>query len=152
MGLIFDRSSEKPWTLDEVRQLNWRELELLLGVALEERGYEVQVTQPSNDGGVDVDANKIDFLRSILFRPKIVPRRKRLIIDAKQWETPVGSNPVNKIADTADEKGGTGVIASPSGFYQPAEKVAQNRGVKLYDGDRIVQIFNKTNPDINDIE
>lgn len=152
MGWILNRNSEKPWDIEDVRELGWRELELLLGVALEEKGYEVQVTQPTNDGGVDVDADKIDVLRSILFRPKIIPRRKRLIIDAKQWNNPVGSNPVRDIADTAEEKDGTGVIASPSGFYKPAEEVARSRGVKLYGGERIVKIFNKTKPDIDEIE
>ena len=44
MGL-FDGNSNQPWDIKQVRELHWRELELLLGVALEEKGYEVEVTQ-----------------------------------------------------------------------------------------------------------
>jgi HJR/Mrr/RecB family endonuclease len=152
MRSIFGRSNEKRWSTEQVKNLDWRDLELIIGAALENKGYSAEVTQPTNDGGKDVDADKIDILRSILFRPKIVPRRKRLIIDAKQWNTPVGSNPVQEIADTANEEDGTGVIAAPSGFRKSARDVAKRRGVKLYDGDRIVSLLNETNPDIEEIK
>jgi HJR/Mrr/RecB family endonuclease len=145
-------SGDEPWNLTLVKELGWRELEKMIGVALRSDGYDVEVTRPVKDGGIDVDASKIDLFKSLLFRPKIVPRRKRLIVDAKQWKTPVDAGSVEKIADVADEEGGTGVIASPSGFRKSAKRVASNRGVKLYDGDDIVELFNRTGIDKSDIE
>lgn len=151
MGL-FGGSDDQPWDQSRVEELGWRELELMIGAALQSQGYDAEVTPPVKDGGVDVDANRIDLLRSILLRPKIVPQRTRLVIDAKQWDSPVGADPVEDIADTADEKGGTGVIASPSGFWESAEEVSRKRGVKLYDGEKIVDLFNKSEVSESDIK
>lgn len=151
MGL-FDESEEQPWDEAQLKEVHWRELEYLIGHALQEKGYNAEVTDAVKDGGVDVDADRIDILKSILFRPKIVPIKEKLVIDAKQWSQPVGKNPVNDIADTAEERGGTGVIASPSGFTNSAKAVANEKGVKLYNADRIVKLLNTTDPEIPDIE
>jgi len=151
MGL-FGEPEEPPWDESRLKEVGWRELELLIGAALDSKGYDVEVTPAIKDGGLDVDADRIDVLKSILFRPKIVPRKKRLVIDAKQWNSPVGARPVEDIADTAEEKGGTGVIASPSGFRNSARDVAKERGVKLYDADKILELLNTTEIDISDIE
>lgn len=149
---LFGGGEEQKWNIQEVQDLDWRELELMIGAALQLKGYDVEITPPVNDGGRDVDADKIDLLRSILFRPKIRPRREKLVIDAKQWKNPVGSSPVIDIADTAKEQGGKGVIASPSGFYESAEEAARMRSVKLYDGERIMELFNETGVDESDID
>lgn len=151
MGL-FSEPEEPPWDESRLKKVGWRELELLIGAALESKGYDVEVTPAIKDGGIDVDADRIDVLKSILFRPKIVPRKKRLVIDAKQWSSPVGTNPVEKIADTADEQGGTGVIASPSGFYNSAKEVAENRGIRLYDAEQILELLNTTEVEVPDEE
>lgn len=151
MGLI-DDSEEPQWDESRLKQVDWRELELLIGAALDSKGYDVEVTPPIKDGGVDVDADRIDVIKSILFRPKIVPRKKRLIIDAKHWNSPVGANPVEDIADTAEEQGATGVIASPSGFRNSAKQVAEERGVKLYDADQILELLNTAEVELPDTE
>jgi hypothetical protein len=148
---LFGSSDNQPWDQSRVVELGWRELELMIGAALRLQGYDAAVTPRIKDGRLDVHDDKIDLLRSILIRPKIVPQRTRLIIDAKQWNSPVGAGPVEEIADTADDRGGTGVIASPSGFWKPAEDVAEKRGVRLYDGDRIIELFNKTQVSESDI-
>ncbi|OYR82466.1 hypothetical protein DJ71_11945 [Halorubrum sp. E3] len=151
MGL-FGEPEEPPWNEPRLKEVGWRELEFLIGAALESRGYDAEVTPAVKDGGVDVDADRIDLLKSILFRPKIVPRKSKLVIDAKQWSTPVGVNPVEDIAETAEEHGGTGVIASPSGFTNTAKEVANELGVKLYDADRILELLNTAEVEKPDIE
>jgi HJR/Mrr/RecB family endonuclease len=151
MGL-FGESEEPPWDESRLKEVGWRELELLIGAALDSKGYDVEVTPAIKDGGIDVDADRIDVLKSILFRPKIVPQKKRLVIDAKQWNRPVGTNPIEDIADTAEEQGGTGVIASPSGFRNSAKQVAKERGVKLYDAKKILELLNTTEVEIPDVE
>ncbi len=151
MGL-FDEPKEPLWDESRLKEVGWRELEFLIGAALKSKGYDAEVTPAVKDGGVDVDADRVDVLKSILFRPKIVPRKKKLVIDAKQWSTPVGVNPVKDIAETAEEKSGTGVIASPSGFTNSAEKVAEEVGVKLYDSERILELLNKTEVEVPEVE
>lgn len=141
---FFGRSDEPQWDESKLRGVEWRDLELLIGDALSSKGYDVEVTQPVKDGGVDVAADRIDVPKSILYRPKIAPRKKRLIIDAKQWNTPVGVNPVKAIAEIAEERGGTGVIASPAGFTASAKEQANKIGVRLYDADRVIELFNST--------
>jgi HJR/Mrr/RecB family endonuclease len=148
---LFGGSDDQPWDQSRVKELGWRELELMIGAALQSQGYDVEVTPRIKDGGLDVDADKIDVLRSILIRPKIVPQRTRLIIDAKQWNSPVGAASIEKIADTADDRGGTGVIASPSGFWKSAKDVSNERGVRLYDCEKIVNLFNNTQVSKSDI-
>lgn len=149
---LFGKSEESLWDEEKLREVGWRELELLLGIALESKGYDTEVTQAVKDGGVDVDAGRIELLKSILFRPKVAPRTERLIIDAKQWSTPVGVNPVEDIAERANERGGTGVIASPSGFTNSAKERADEIGITLYDADRIMELFNTTDVEAADIE
>lgn len=151
MGL-FGEPEDPPWDESQLKEVGWRDLELLIGAALDSKGYDAEVTPAVNDGGVDVDADRIDLLKSILFRPKIVPQKRKLVIDAKQWSQPVGKRPVGKIAETAEERGGTGVIASPSGFTNSAEEMADQKGVKLYDADRILKLLNTTEVEVPDRE
>ncbi|MFC5133879.1 MULTISPECIES: restriction endonuclease [Haloferacaceae] len=151
MGL-FGEPEDPPWDKSRLQEVGWRELELLIGAALDSKGYDAEVTPAVKDGGVDVDADRIDVLKSILFRPKIVPRKRKLVIDAKQWSQPVGKRPVENIAETAEERGGTGVIASPSGFTTSAKEMADEKGVKLYDADRILELLNTTEVEVPDVE
>lgn len=150
MGL-FSSKAGNSWTVSEVRDLHWRELEFMIGAALREQGHDVEVTKEAKDGGIDVDTKKLRILRSLLVGGVVFPSKERLVIDAKQWSDPVDRKPIEKMADTAEREGATGVVASPSGFYPSAKSAADEQGVRLYGPDKIVNLFNRTEVSEEDI-
>jgi hypothetical protein len=72
---------------DLIKTLDWRLFEKLLADVIETFEYEVELTKPTKDGGIDIVAIK----RSTSFGPH------RYLIQAKRWTNKVGIEPVRSL-------------------------------------------------------
>ncbi|HEX8245932.1 MAG TPA: restriction endonuclease [Longimicrobium sp.] len=69
------------------RTLSWRTFERLLADLLEEFGFEVELTQGTKDGGIDVIAVKNETYFGV----------HRYLLQAKRWANKVGIEPVQRL-------------------------------------------------------
>ncbi|MCZ2157416.1 MAG: restriction endonuclease [Bryobacterales bacterium] len=119
---------------------SWREFESsFLKEVLENLGFQdVEITQPTKDGGVDA---RVNYQRGIV--------KAAAIVSAKQWN-PKSVIPVSHIqqmrgiSDTAD----TGLIITTGKFSSEAKDEASvtganQRAIYLIDGDMLVQVCKK---------
>jgi len=120
-------------TLDRLRNIDPYEFEEFVGELWERQGWKTEVSQSSNDKGVDVVAEKTDGMVD-----------QKLAIQAKRYSegNKIGRQDVQqyhsmKVQDaTAD----AAVVATTSSFSTPAEDWASEHNVKLIDGQDLVEI------------
>jgi len=126
--LDFSRISEKltqyllehPNAIDD---LSPRKFEELIAYLMEKHGYEVELTQQSRDGGVDIFALKRDAFGSFL-----------TIVDCKKYSitNPVGVGLVRTMYGTLSvEKASHGIIATTSRFTKGAQDLAEQYKYQL---------------------
>lgn len=113
--------------LQTLRELNWRQFELLVGQYFEKQGFSIrQRAQPGPDGGVDV----------VIFREK-----EKYLVQCKQWRaTQVGVPIVRELMGAIATQGATGGYVVTSGtFTKPALDFAKNTNIHLIDGALLVR-------------
>lgn len=100
-----------------INDLSPRKFEELIAYLMEKHGYEVELTQQSRDGGVDIFALKRDAFGSFL-----------TIVDCKKYSitNPVGVGLVRTMYGTLIvEKASHGIIATTSRFTKGAQDLAE---------------------------
>lgn len=139
-AIIRNRYIESPHTADHATRvllgLDWRELELLCGVAYEHIGFEVIVTPLGDDDGVDV------------FAANHMPGQKGLVvIQAKKWSNsnPVGKREVRELLGTIDLHRATkGVLVTTGRYEAGALKMAEtDPRIELLGPEHILQLLNE---------
>ena len=96
---------------------NGREYEIFCGNLLKEAGWDVKMTNESNDQGVDLIASIENF---------------KVCIQCKRYSSPVGNKGVQEIiAGTLFYEGTHSVVVSSAGFTKSAMKLAKKAGVIL---------------------
>jgi HJR/Mrr/RecB family endonuclease len=113
----------------DMTQMNWRQFELLIGEFFRRSGYEVHVTPPSGDGGVDVRAHRAVGELG----PELV------LIQAKRYATDrsVGIEAVKALWSDVNEAGATrGVIATTSKLAPGARAYCEARRYRLTAAER----------------
>jgi len=122
------------WTRHHLLQLDPYEFEALMAELWSRMGYEVTLTRPTADGGVDVRA----------ISPGIP--ETRVAIQAKRYSptnrvgAPEGSRYAGLALDPDVDKV---VIVTTSSFTNPAIEEAERRGVRLVDGKELLDLLNK---------
>ena len=102
---------------------NGREYEIFCGNLLQEAGWNVKITNESNDQGVDLIAS----IENI-----------KVCIQCKRYSNPVGNKGVQEIiAGTLFYEGTHSVVVSSSGFTKSAMKLAKKAGVILLSDDEL---------------
>ena len=103
---------------------NWevltpRQFESAVSLKLERDGFKVQVTNYSNDGGVDVEGAD--------------PKGHSTIIQAKQYKNPVGVSVVREMIGVRSSRSDNPrtIIYSLVGFTRGAEQLAELEGIEL---------------------
>lgn len=123
---------------EEIRQRLYNidpiEFEKMVADLWELQGYETEVSQASNDMGVDVIAKKSDAMVDT-----------RLAIQVKRYSegNDVGRDEVQqyhsmKVQDASIDGA---VVVTTSRFTKPAEEWAADHGMKLIDGDDLVELL-----------
>ena len=115
-------------TLEAIRHLSWRELELLVAEAFRRQGYRVEVRGGSGpDGGIDL----------ILWGTN-----GQTIVQCKQWRAhQVGVSFVRELYGVmAAEQAPHGVLVTCGGFTQEAVRFAAGKTISLMDGTALLNM------------
>jgi hypothetical protein len=127
MAALAEAVAQNP---EELWKLEWRDLERVLGVALNAIGFETTVTRSGKDGGFDLE-----------LRTRMQPEEVYLV-EVKHWaHQKPGSTALKKLIKvTASQQASGGLLLSSSGFARTVYSgVAElNAPVRLGDGSKIV--------------
>jgi len=110
------------------------EFEYLTGALFQKMGYEVLVTQASRDGGVDVEAKRID-----------PGGRGLVLVQCKRYEKVVRVNAVRELMGVvARKQANKGVLVATCGFTRPAhQEAAANAMIELIDFSSLNRLLNQ---------
>ena len=109
------------------------------GLALEQRceavlklkGYEVQITTRSNDGGIDLIAKQVDHIGI----------EQELLVQCKDYARPVGVEVVRElIGIRPNDRQVILVLAAPAGITATARKAAERGNVTIWDEDELSKL------------
>ncbi|MGA4396271.1 restriction endonuclease [Ralstonia nicotianae] len=124
-----DPSSAVEWSLDALRQLEWKRFEMLCVWYYEAMGFTVETVPQGADGGVDA---------TLYMKGKPDPIA---LVQCKAWSTPVKVAPVRALGGVMHtKKVKRGIFWSLTGFIgQPVQDYAKEAGIQLLDGADIVE-------------
>jgi hypothetical protein len=114
---------------DDLSRMHWRQFEFLVGEFFRRVGYQVHVTPPSGDGGVDIRAIRMDETVG----PELV------LIQAKRYreDRHVGIEAVKALWSDVDEASATrGLVATTSALAPGARAYCQARRYRLTAAER----------------
>lgn len=135
-----DGSTSSPMSLEQFqdyfRAIHWTEFESQIADLLTKLNFQVILTQPSRDHGIDVIASKTDEL-GITYD---------YIIQCKQYEnTPVGEPVLQQLLgnmhDTKPPR--KGIIVCTSRLTKGAKEFADRNGIVNWDIDFLYQLYRK---------
>ncbi len=123
-----DPSSEMEWSVDALRQLEWKRFEMLCVWYYETMGFTVSTVPQGADGGVDA---------TLYMKGKSDPIA---LVQCKAWRGPVKVEPVRALGGVMhSKKVKRGIFWSLAGFIgQPVQEYAAEAGIQLLDGAGIV--------------
>ena len=133
-----DAVSEMSWSLELLRELEWRRFELLVeGLFRSKEGWRAEGGPPGADGGIDV----------LLYQPG--ETRPTAMIQCKAWrERQVGVSIVRELFGVmAAEQIGHGMIFTCGEFSADAEKFAENKSIDLVNGKRLLTLIDELSQD-----
>ncbi len=118
--------------LDRVMALSPYDFEKLTGALFTKLGFEVLVTKPSSDGGVDVEAVNT----RVIYRGKYLIQCKRYRARNKVSRPEIQGF----FGRVASEKGARGIFVTSSSFTRGARQFAQETGINLIDGHELEEL------------
>lgn len=129
-----DQIGNRVWERSHLFDVDWKIFEELVGALYREQGYNIMVTQGTNDEGVDVWAQRGD---------------ERLAIQVKQYsnDSVVGRPDLQQIASTIAKGDATrAVVVTSSTFAHTAETYAADFGqaMTIIDGDELLRKFSES--------
>ncbi|MFS8976855.1 restriction endonuclease [Cupriavidus necator] len=125
------------WTLDALKQLEWKRFEMLCVWYYEAMGFTVKTVPHGADGGIDATLYKDGLSAPIA------------VVQCKAWRVPVKVEPVRALGGIMHSKRvKRGVFWSLAGFIgQPVNAYAAEAGIQLLDGAGIVERIRALDPD-----
>lgn len=124
------------WTVDALRELEWKRFELVCARYYELAGFRTETLRCGPDGGIDIRLFRAD------------PAKPLAIVQCKAWNNSrVGVAPVRELLGVmASEKIGRGIFATTSTFTDEARRFAEGNPIQLLDGPGLIDRIN-TLPD-----
>lgn len=114
---------------EDLSQIHWRQFEFLCGEFFRRNGYNVIITPPSRDGGIDVRAVR----ETAVLGPELVLIQAKRFADGR----PVGIESVKALWSDVDDANATrGVIATTSTLASGAQTFCQARHYRLTAAER----------------
>lgn len=110
--------------IDTIRELPWREFELLLAEAFRRQGYKVRETAGGADGGIDLELHRDG---------------EHVVVQCKQWRRDrVGVKLVRELHGIAAGVGADrSIFVTSGGYTREARSFAGTVGMELIDGERL---------------
>ncbi|MEG4576473.1 restriction endonuclease [Microcoleus sp. N3A4] len=111
----------------EVDTMTGKEFEIFLYIHFEKLGYNVTLTQDSQDYGADL----------ILYKDGL-----KTVVQAKRSKNPVGIKAVQEVAGAVRHyKGNKGRVITNNKFTENACKLAKSNDVELWDRKRLIEFI-----------
>jgi restriction system protein len=127
-------------TLEDIRNMSWRDFETFVGEVFRRQGYSVEETGGGGaDGGIDL------IVRS---------GSEKMLVQCKQWRTyQVGVKIVREMyglmmAEDADRV----FIVSVGSYTKDAADFARGKPIELIDGDKLVKLRNEQGAGVSEFE
>jgi len=120
---------DSQYSIEEIRKLDWRDFERLVGEAFRRKGYtRHERGQNGPDGGVDLE----------LFRGS-----DKILVQCKHWKTgKVGVGTVRELFGVMVAEGASDAIFVTSGQYsREAWLFAKDNNLALFDGPRLIELL-----------
>lgn len=117
------------WTLEGLRELEWKRFELLCAKYYEAVGFKSETIRCGADGGIDVKLYRND------------PTKPLAIVQCKAWNSaPVGVKDVRELLGVmAHEKVARGVFITTSTYTKDALSFGARNPIQLLDGEGFVR-------------
>lgn len=117
------------WTVEALRQLEWKRFEMLCVWYYEAMGFTVKTVPHGADGGIDATLYKSGAVDPVA------------IVQCKAWRSPVKVEPVRALGGVMlSNKVKRGVFWSLFGFVgKPVQNYAADAGIQLLDGTGIIE-------------
>ena len=126
---------EKPrtWSLDLVKELEWKRFEMLCAGYFEAKGYHPKTTRIGADGGIDI----------ILHRKGDPAGKIFGVVQCKAWSrAPVGIKPVRELFGVkAAEEAPLAVFITTTDYTKDAKDFAEGRHLELISGNKLVELL-----------
>lgn len=124
-----DKSSGPP---PEYSQMSGSEFEQYVKSLLERRGWTVEMTPQTRDGGIDLKASRaVDIGGDVV-----------LYLQCKNYQSPAGVEVVRQLNGVLPkhEPGSRGAVVCPSGYSADAREFAKDRGIMLWDRHHLFEL------------
>jgi len=103
------------------------EFERFVANIFQRQGYATELTGASGDHGIDIILRKLDQV---------------VAVQCKQWDNTIGEPIVRDFYGAMVNAGvNMGFVVTSSNFTAQAETFAQNKPIKLYDIDALIQLY-----------
>lgn len=124
----FRRLSGTRYSPEAIRDLSWREFEVMVGEAFRLQGYAVQETAAGADGGVDLELRMDGHLH---------------LVQCKHWKTnAVGVKVIRELFGVMNSRGADAGYVITSGYFtNEAKEFAKKNRVDLIDGELLAELF-----------
>lgn len=125
------------WTVDALRELEWKRFELLCAKYYEAVGFKSETIRCGADGGIDVKLFKFD------------PNKPLAIVQCKAWNSgPVGVKEVRELLGVmAHEKVGRGIFITTGSYTKEASAFGKENPIQLLDGAGFILKIRELAPD-----
>jgi restriction system protein len=113
--------------LKGVRAMSGSEFERFVAKVFQQQGYTTELTGASGDHGIDIILRK---------------HGQVIAVQCKQWGSAIGEPVLRDFYGSILNAGvNKGFLVTSSNFTAQAEAFAQNKPIKLYDIDALIQIY-----------
>ena len=120
---------------EKILNMSGYEFENYISRLLINMGFDVEVTQYSNDGGIDLIAT---YKKPIFFG--------KYIIQCKRWNTSVGQPEVRDLYGVVmDQRANKGILITTSDFTTQAYDFAKGKNLELINGDVLNKLVTSNN-------
>ena len=124
------KKTHESWSLDLLKELEWKRFEEVVSKYYRLLGYRSEVTRMGADGGVDV----------ILYQQGV--ESPAIIVQCKSWSQKVGVKAIRELYGVmAADQIGYGVFATTSSYTREAIDWADGKRLQLLSGEDLVSAF-----------
>lgn len=126
-------ASTEAWSLDLIRELEWKRFEMLCAGFYDAKGYHPKTTRIGADGGIDI----------VLYRKSAPAGRPFGVVQCKAWSNrPVGIKPIRELFGVkAAENAPLAVFMTTTDYTDEAKGFAKGKHLELISGTKLVELL-----------
>lgn len=130
---IYAKTSNKVWSIELIKSLEWKRFEELCSGYFSAKGYRAELSRQGADGGIDIH----------LYKESYSPTKVFGIVQCKAWSSyKVGVKPIRELFGVMTSENSPLAIFMTSGNYtKEAKEFAEGKSLKLLTGDSLFHLI-----------